>query len=371
VGASSPLLVVAAAPTPLAALVAAAREKHEGVMGEICTSYHEARGERPITRPSLIPEDAEQEVAKVQERLTQLAAKAEDDRYQSVKTLRKQLLQIWRTLNLVGGSVFEDVARACRSSAAAQCKRLEDDFKPLAKDRAAKRTLHEASLKPTLRAPTYQAELRALAAAEADRSSAAVSAASELRDALLKTETEQAERLVRRLVYLSGTTLMVLDAALADEDLIPNDDPPPDIHHGVKKKLRMETRERILAATIDEPQEGRPFMTHVWPGLPLGELTPDTCEAATGSADAPPETKEGADEDAAPQTSAELRGNQTRPHRSVIAMRDRVYESYKLYYAGRVREIRAACDAALTEERRWEAGWLKLVEHMEIKPPQQ
>ena len=39
-------------------------------------------------------------------------------------------------------------------------------------------------------------------------------------------------------------------------------------------------------------------------------------------------------------------------------------------FGARVREIRAACDAALTEERRWESGWLKLVGHMEIKLPQ-
>ena len=42
-------------PTPLKELVAAARAKHEGLMIAMCAKYHQERGERPITRPSLIP----------------------------------------------------------------------------------------------------------------------------------------------------------------------------------------------------------------------------------------------------------------------------------------------------------------------------
>ena len=349
-------------PTPLKELVAAARAKHEGLMIAMCAKYHQERGERPITRPSLIPENAELEADKVRARLDQMVHKAHDDWYHAGKTLRKQLLVIWRVLNSVGPSVFDDLSRACRKAAYNGCRTLLKAYAPLAKDRAAKRQLHESSLKPTMRNAGAQAELRALAMAEADRSAAEVSAATELRDALLAIETEQAQVLERRLVFLSGSILKLLDAELTDDDLIPNDDPPPDIHHGVKKKLRMETRE--MFPHPGQPQAGRPFYTYTWPGLPLGELTPDTCETRAVGADAPPESKE-----AIPR-SLELQANQTRAQRSVITARDRVYESYRLYYAGRVREIRTACDAALTEARRWEAGWLKLVDHMEIKPPQ-
>jgi len=349
-------------PVPLKQLVTAARAKHEGLMIAMCAKYHQERGERPITRPSLIPENAELEADKVRARLDQMVHKAHDDWYHAGKTLRKQLLVIWRVLNSVGPSVFDDLSRACRKAAYNGCRTLHKAYAPLAKDRAAKRQLHEASLKPTMRNAGAQAELRALAMAEADRSAAEVSAATELRDALLAVETEQAQVLERRLVFLSGSILKLLDAQLTEDDLIANDDPPPDIHHGIKKKLRMETRE--MFPHPGQPQAGRPFYTYTWPGLPLGELTPDTCETRAVGADAPPESKE-----AIPR-SLELQANQTRAQRSVITARDRVYESYRLYYAGRVREIRTACDTALTEARRWEAGWLKLVDHMEIKPPQ-
>eukprot|EP00900_Chrysochromulina_parva_P001466 jgi/Chrpa1/1131/Chrysochromulina_OHIO_Genome00014633-RA len=349
-------------PVPLKQLVTAARAKHEDLMIAMCAKYHQERGERPITRPSLIPENAELEADKVRARLDQMVHKAHDDWYHAGKTLRKQLLVIWRVLNSVGPSVFDDLSRACRKAAYNGCRTLHKAYAPLAKDRVAKRQLHEASLKPTMRNAGAQAELRALAMAEADRSAAEVSAATELRDALLAVETEQAQVLERRLVFLSGSILKLLDAQLTEDDLIPNDDPPPDIHHGIKKKLRMETRE--MFPHPGQPQAGRPFYTYTWPGLPLGELTPDTCETRAVGADAPPESKE-----AIPR-SLELQANQTRAQRSVITARDRVYESYRLYYAGRVREIRTACDTALTEARRWEAGWLKLVDHMEIKPPQ-
>ena len=58
----------------------------------------------------------------------------------------------------------------------------------------------------------------------------------------------------------------------------------------------------------------------------------------------------------------------TRAHRSVISARDRTYAAYRLYYAGRVKAINAACEQALSDERQWTANWKQLVNRAAIEP---
>ena len=79
------------------------------------------------------------------------------------------------------------------------------------------------------------------------------------------------------------------------------------------------------------------------------------------------EAQEG-EEDAEPSISPELRSNMTRSHRSVISARDRTYAAYKVHYASRVKEINAACERTLSEERQWTANWKKLVNRIAIEP---
>ena len=352
-------------------LVQQAREKHEAEMIRFCEEYHEQRGERAVTRPSFIPDNVDDHKAKVQANLDNLVSKAEDERLVSVKALRLQLLSIWRLFNLLGASVFDDIAMAARQTAAIAAEELADGYKPLSKDRERKREMHQAALKPTLCNAGKQAELRALAQAENDRTNSAVSAAEQLRSDMLAAETEQAGVVVRRLVHQSESMLSLLDAMIAEEDLIPADEPPLDIHHGLKKKLRMETREMALDNSADEPQEGRAFQIHTWVGLPIGELTPENCEKLLDAAAPPPPAPTGdgaADEAAVPELSPQLSSNMTRAHRSVISTRDRVYAAYRLHYAGRVRDINAACEQALSEERQWTANWKQLVNRAAIEP---
>ena len=44
------------------------------------------------------------------------------------------------------------------------------------------------------------------------------------------------------------------------------------------------------------------------------------------------------------------------------------YAAYTLHYAVRVREIHAACEQALSEERQWTANWKQLVNRAAIEP---
>ena len=341
-------------------------------MIRFCEEYHEGRGERPITRPTLIPDDVEEHKGRIQKVLTSLVAKAEDERLVSVKALRLQLLSIWRLLNLVGTAVFDDISMTARATAKTACDALADGYKPLARDREKKREMHQAALKPTLCNAGKQAELRALAQAEADRSHSSIAAAEKLRADMLAAETERADVVVRRLVHQSVSMLSLLDAVVAQEDLIPADEPPEDVHHGLKKKLRIETREMALDSSKDEEQEGRSFAIHTWPGLPLGEFKAENLDMLLGNAPPPPPPpEEGAEPEEAPAEPAvsdELKSNMTRSHRSVISARDRVYASYKVHYASRVKEINAACEAALSEERQWTANWKKLVARIAIEP---
>ena len=128
-----------------------------------------------------------------------------------------------------------------------------------------------------------------------------------------------------------------------------------------------------LDSSADEPQDGRAFMTHVWKGLPLSELTPGNCEAlllAKGAAPAPlgGAGEEGGEAPPEPELSPELRSNMTRAHRSVISSRDRVYASYRLHYAARVKAIDAVCEQAVREEKSWTASWKQLVSRAAIEP---
>jgi len=357
----------AEAPAALAMseLVTQAREKHEAEMIRFCDEYHTARGERAVTRPSFIPDNVDEHKAKVQSLLDGLISKAEDERLTSVKALRLQLVAIWRLLNLVGGAVFDDVSLTARQTAAIACETLDTAHRPLARDREKKREMHEVALKPTLMNAQKQAELRALHAAEADRSAAATATSEQLRSEMLAAESEQAAVVVRRLVHQSQAMLALLDAVVAHEDLIPADEPPLDVHHGLKKKLRMETREMALDSSEDSPQEGREFMTHVWPGLPLGELVAEKADALLDGA---PPPAEGEEAPPPPELSPELTSNMTRAHRSVISSRDRVYAAYRRHYALRVREINAACEKALSDERQWTAHWKQLVGRAAIEP---
>ena len=359
-------------PRVMAAEVQKAREKHEAAMIAFVEEYHETRGERPVTRPSLIPSDVEEHKVKVQAILDHLIAKAQDDREASVKAVRLQLLNIWRLFNLLGAAVFDDVSTTARATAASACEALEAAYQPLAKDRAKKCETHQAALKPILANANKQAELKALAQAEADRSAASTAAAEKLRDDMLAAETEQSAIVTRRLVHQAELLLSLLDAAVAQEDLIDANEPPVEVHHALKRKLREETREMALAGTTDVPQEGRTFLRHEWKGLPLGELVP---EKAASLLEAPPaaaptggEGGEGAEGEAPaePEVSPTLTSNMTRSHRSVISTRNRIYAAYKLYYAARVKQINARCEASLLAERQWTASWKKLVNRIAI-----
>ena len=48
--------------------------------------------------------------------------------------------------------------------------------------------------------------------------------------------------------------------------------PPPDLHYGVYKQMRMEAREAATKESEDPDTEGRPFKAHTWGGTPLREL---------------------------------------------------------------------------------------------------
>ena len=64
---------------------------------------------------------------------------------------------------------------------------------------------------------------------------------------------------------------------------------------------------------------------------------------------------------AAAEASAELVANFTRPHRSVIAARDRVYASYRTAYIAAVLDVAKARDKATGDERQWALNWAKMV----------
>ena len=224
------------------ALVASAREKHEAEMIRFCEEYHDGRGERPITRPSLIPNDVEEHKGRIRAVLDGMSKKAEDERLTSVKALRLQLVSIWRLFNLLGASVFDDISACARRAALSTCQQLEDAYRPLARDREKKREVHQASLKPTLCNAGKQAELRALAQAESDRSRSAIEAAEKLRADMLAAERGR-RRWSVRLVHQSNTMLSMLDAVVAQEDLEPADEPPEDVHHGLEEAADGDARD--------------------------------------------------------------------------------------------------------------------------------
>ncbi|KAL3893536.1 MAG: hypothetical protein SGPRY_014162, partial [Prymnesium sp.] len=137
---------------------------------------------------------------------------------------------------------------------------------------------------------------------------------------------------------------------------VPGDDPPEDVHFALKKKMRMDQRAARLALSEDTPAEGRPFLCHVWPGIPLGELTttPVGSEGESGIGGSAGEEGRG-------EASTTMSSNVTRSHTGVIMARDKVYQAYKSYFRERVAQVARSCDAALDEERQWKVLWEKLV----------
>jgi len=170
----------------------------------------------------------------------------------------------------------------------------------------------------------------------------------------------------------------LLDATLTPEDLQPTDEPPIAAHYAIKKKMRMEQRDQLAQACTDPVAEGRcgafPHVVHTWPGLPLHELTATSSSSVEGGRDRPAD--HGADGDGGAagaengaaeaegdkkSVSAELKGLFTRPHRSMVAARDRVYASHRVFCQARVQQINATYEATLATERQWSVNWAKQV----------
>jgi len=340
-------------PEPVMKGVYAVREKHEARMVEHCKQYYDKKGEREPTRQALIPLTFEEHKQKLGDALSGLMQRSEDDRMKAIKAFRQQLHTLERqVLNRLGPAVLDDVTNTCRSAVDRTTSKLEAGYRSLSADLVKKRDLHQQSLKPSLRNPSCQPELLALEQAEANRSEAAHRHWTEKRSTLLQAETDMAQTLLRRLVHLPELMLKLLDATVYEVDLIPSEEPPEEIHYALKKKMRMDQREARLARSEDEDAEGRPFSVHVWPGLPLNELTPSAAGVNADQLESDAEK---------PTTSAELSSIVTKGHRAVIAARDRIYNSYKAYFLERVVELARSSDSALSEERQWKVIWDKLV----------
>lgn len=114
-----------------------------------------------------------------------------------------QLISLERLLTRVGPSVIDSIVTSSRAAALLASSRLEQEHRPLAHDYAKKRQLHQQSLKPSLRNPSCQAELRALQHAEGSRSESAFSSGEARRRRLLAIEEEQAQSLLRQMTHQS------------------------------------------------------------------------------------------------------------------------------------------------------------------------
>ena len=125
------------------------------------------------------------------------------------------------------------------------------------------------------------------AQAEASRSDTALQTASRQRAELLQSETQHAAALMARLLRGTEALLALFDATLMADDLVPADEPPEDIHHGLKKKMRIDAREAAADANNDPIPDGRPFPRHVWSGLPLAQLQPAAAGVVEQEAAAP------------------------------------------------------------------------------------
>merc|ERR1712087_53977 len=166
-----------------------------------------------------------------------------------------------------------------------------------------------------------------------------------------------ADIFTKRMVHLSGLVITLLNATLMADDLEPANEPPVAVHYGIKKKMRMEARDQRARESTDPFIDGRPFPQHTWPGLPLEELS----VAATGLVPelmpSQPSVGDTGEEDVSKALSSELVGNFTRPHRSAIAARDRVYSSQRVNFESRVQQIVKSCDATLSTEQQWALNW--------------
>ena len=345
------------------------RHKHEVELVSYCKAYYADKADREITRPNHIPASLDEHKVKLADILGGFVQKAAKERVEAVHELRLQLLVIVRVLNLVPPALFEDVTAGVRAAALKAAEAREEGTRSLFADLQRKRELHQHALKPSLRNPSSQPELLALEQAEASRSDTAIEAASKLRADLLASETAHGATALSRMLRCTEMLLQLFDATLMGDDLVPADEPPEDIHYGLKKKMRMEARAAAVGASNDEIPEGRPFPRHAWASLPLGELEPTAAgvvdPAAEAASPAGVEAEggdEGGDEGAGgAETSEKLMSNFTRLHRTTATARDRVYAAYRMYYQQRVLELAKACDSTLSDERQWAHNWTKMV----------
>lgn len=336
-------------------------------MISFCEAYYEAKGDKEITRPTLIPPKVEEQRDKVQTVCDALITKAEAWRLDAIKALRLQLASLGRVFNSLGAAVLEDIASGCRLAAAAGRADIEAAHTALAADLDRKRELHQKSLKPSLRNPSNKGEKLALQQAEVQRGEASVELAKAKRDKLLTSETQHAQRFLTRMVHLSGLVIALLDATLMIDDLQPANDPPVDVYYALKKKMRIEQREQMEARSTDPMGEGRPLRRHTWAGLPLLELSLAACGLTADQLPraAPASEEEGVSKPEELAISAELIGNFTRPHRSAIAARDRIYASMRVDFQSNVKEVTQTCEARLATERQWAVNWGKQVSMLE------
>ena len=111
------------------------------------------------------------------------------------------------------------------------------------------------------------------------------------------------------------------------------------MHFALKKKIRMEAREK----TADPPAEGRPFPRRAWDALPAAELTVgDRAEKSPSADGAEAEAEPSPPAPAPPSPPVGPTSNVTRAHRAVVGARDAVYAKYHVAFEA---QARACCCA--------------------------
>lgn len=268
----------------LRAAIDAVRTRHEAGLLTYVQEYYTAKGERSISRPSLIPASMDEFRLKVGAMLAEMVDKAQADRVEATIAFRQQLASLKHTLAHFGPAVFETVAAGCRAAAAHAAASIEASDAPVAAELLHRRESHRLALKPALRNPANKAQRLALEQAEAERHEAAIAAATELRAALRASEQRHADALLRRLPHTAAVVLGLLDGTLQPEDISEAEaPPPPDRHYGIFKQMRIQARQEAIAASEDPPMAGRPFKAHTWPGIPLRELVAPVEEGQASS----------------------------------------------------------------------------------------
>mmetsp|Transcript_4312 Transcript_4312/g.13900 ORF Transcript_4312/g.13900 Transcript_4312/m.13900 type:complete len:1246 (-) Transcript_4312:278-4015(-) len=339
----------------------AVRTRHEAGLIEYVEAYYTAKGEREITRPSLIPPSLDDFRAKVGDVLSEMVARAHADRHEAANAFRAQLATLKRTLSLLGPAVFETMAVGCRAAATRAAREIEAAHAPIAAELFAKREANRLALKPSLRSPVNRPQRVALEVAERDRYAAALAAAAALCGELTASEQAHADVLLRRLPHLTHLVLALLDSTLQPEDLSEAEaPPPPEIHYGIYKQMRMEAREVAIRQSEDPPMHGRPFQAHTWDGTPLKELRAPVEPASDGGEGGTEATQARicgveAVDDASPPLTACF----ARPQRVAIAARDRVYAAYRSQFEERIQAIVKVADSTLRSEKLWAANFAK------------